>query len=238
MNMLMTGLRAYWAMLPFYLVFAALLALAEYFFPNNTGVVGAIFAYLATLYLTHSVILSGDAKSLWRSSTSGHAGNPLSLRFIGVVILVVGAPLAIGVTVGIALLQYPGSNVVGLPTLIGLLVVVLLWISLSIWGVAIPRLVWKDGKHTAEIDETYTKRVWPFAMFWLAVWNVTAFAILYGFYALFYSGLPTPAGAWVILDSTFRETVEYIYVALTAAVLSHAFLRAYDLGPQGLITKP
>ena len=88
----MTGLRAYWVMLPLY-HFCGIVGLRALFFCDNSGIAGEMIAYLVTLYLTHSTIASGKSKPSSKVEKGQRAPNSMSLRFMGLVLLVVGAPL-------------------------------------------------------------------------------------------------------------------------------------------------
>lgn len=224
-------------MWPMFFLIAALLTIAEQF-GSSLGLIGPkIFAYSMLIYLAHQAILSGHFSISGRVDKN-QTHPPRILRFFGLVFLISWLPLIVGAILAFFLLS--GLRATNVTPFI-LITLVPVWLSLTFFGTSYPQRVWFEL--TGETSKTHQDRrpVWIYVGTRLLLWNSVYFVFtLVISFALSWIARTDIGASIPFLNLGFdflMEGMSYIALTLTAAVLSHAHLRANDLGPQGLIER-
>ncbi|MEL6701420.1 MAG: hypothetical protein AAFO58_07035 [Pseudomonadota bacterium] len=240
MNVFHTAMRALSDIWPFYVFVAGVLAVAELFSMSGAGLSAAFLCYSFLVATTHHSILAGGVLMKKAKNTPASKDPKIyTLRFFGVIFLLVWAPMLIASVVGARLLPDP-SAFGGL--LLSAFSSAVLWISLSFFGTRIPNTVWEDMGHPVVDGAKKKAPIVVFTAMRLLLWNGSYALVAVGILLLFWEVLSALRGLPVAyFDAGFefiRGCLSGVAIALTAAVLSHAHVRAYDLGPQGFILKP
>lgn len=225
-------------MWPLFILCAVLDTFAEQFAPKSGIIGGQLVLFTMMLYITHDVILSGQS-NFWRFSGFSNKQRPISLRFVGLVFAVMGLPMIAGAVLGVLTQRALGSDAFLTPLAI---IAVSLWISLTFFGTSMPRHVWGELIENDEANSPKGRPMWRYIGPRLLLWNLAyLILILLLLVALHRFNLSAVGASIPFLDigiGIVVKTFSYIAMTLTAAVLSHAYIRSYDLGPQGLIDQP
>lgn len=194
-----------------------------------------LYIYCLAIHVTHNAILTQRVDT-WVVDLVDLFARRASIELWGLTFLIVLLPLFIGL--GLAFAVLPDVTAYAQIPLI-LCVVVPSWICLSAFGVLISQRVWLDLYEDQDIPRGQARSIWLYTATMLLLWNVAyvclLIALTIGYVALKRSGMEDIIPFSEALANFVFSAFGFIPVTLTAAVLSHAFLRKYNLAPLGLI---
>jgi hypothetical protein len=218
-----------------FLICAILMTLAGQFLSTPSSLGGDFIVYSLLVFYAHLTILSGRIDLGSRNPTSPAQRRP-SLRFFGLVFVVMWLPPVIGAVVGLVIMPSLASSG---SLFLAVCVAGPLLVSLSFFGVLIPRFIWIDLTRDETVKQSKGQPVWAYVATRLLLWNGAFLVVSTTVWLVFVMIIAVVPGIrsiyFDIAMSVVIGTIAYCGVALIAAVLSHAHLKAYDLGPQGLV---
>ena len=235
MSILKTSTRVIARVWPIYLVLAGFVVASDLLSSRIVAAVIQLYIYCIAIHATHNAILT-ERVDTWGTDALALLARRVSMEFWGLMLLVVLLPLFVGMALAFVVLP-DVTAYAQIPLM--LCIVVPFWICLSLFGVLIPQRVWLDVNEDQDIPSVQPRSTWFYVGTRLLLWNMIYICLLVamtaGYVVLRRSGLEEFIPFSETLANFVFSAFGFIAVTLTAAVLSHAFLRKYSLGPQGLI---
>lgn len=226
MSVLKVGFEVYARMLPLLSLAVGILFAFALFLDHKINALVFVFLHTLALYYAHVTILTGQ-----KTSRGKFSGFPVpSIGFLGLVFLLlssVAAATFFGFS-GIAEPGFPTSLVIGAG--FGFTT---LFLSLILFGVTLPRSVQRRIKGASQGSGKAVAKQTVFISAWLVVLTIPFVIVLVPLISVL-NDMPLQSPLRSVF-SALSCLLGFVPTALTASVLSHAYLRANNLPPCGLI---